>query len=178
MIDEELFPLVIAEYERAREKHGPFNYPFGTGSDALWTITEQVRALVDAKENVGTLTCSEVLLEETLEVLSEKDPAALKAELIQVASVALAWASRIEKAPARSFDNQPPPVPGRLHHKHRPFDSLPRTAANTIARTWDTLSVSEKDLLRRQGWKPDDRPGYAINDRAGMLKPIHQILDP
>lgn len=110
MIDQRLFMQVLAEHHRQQKKHGPQNYPFGNGSDALAIIADQVKTLVGLKDDEGTTTWSEVLFEETLEVLAEKDPECLKAELIQVATVALAWASRIEGNPRRRFGSWEGPV--------------------------------------------------------------------
>lgn len=40
-----------------------------------------------------------ILLEEVYEALTEKDPTELRAELIQVAAVAMAWAEAIDRRP-------------------------------------------------------------------------------
>jgi hypothetical protein len=96
MIDPVLIQRVLEEHERQRKKHGPQRYANGTGSDHLWVMLDQVRTLCDHKTAEGTVTWLEVLAEEFLEVAAERDPQKLKAELIQVATVALAWASKLE----------------------------------------------------------------------------------
>lgn len=47
----------------------------------------------------GTLAWDGILLEEVYEALSESDPAKLRAELIQVAAVAVAWVEAIDRRP-------------------------------------------------------------------------------
>lgn len=107
MIDPELWAHVLAEHERQQKKHGPQDYRPGTGDDKLWALCQNVKELVGAKDDLGTTTWSEVLIEEVLEVVSETDPGNLKAELIQVATVCLAWASKIKGQPERRY---PDPV--------------------------------------------------------------------
>lgn len=97
MIDPKFFEDVLAEHERARAKHGQQKYPNGTGGDAqLWVILDQVRTLVSLRSDMRVVTWNEVLLEEYLEVANETDPVKLKAELIQVAHIALAWATKLD----------------------------------------------------------------------------------
>jgi hypothetical protein len=45
----------------------------------------------------GTLSWDGILLEEVYEALSELDPAKLRAELVQVAAVAVAWIEAIDR---------------------------------------------------------------------------------
>ena len=45
----------------------------------------------------GCLTWSLILLEEVMEALEERDPARLRAELVQVAAVAVQWAEAIDR---------------------------------------------------------------------------------
>lgn len=95
MIDPQLFENVLVEHARQQQKHGPQKYPNGTGSDKLWVMLDQVRTLCDHKTAEGTVTWLEVLAEEFLEVAAERDPSKLRVELVQVATVALAWASKL-----------------------------------------------------------------------------------
>lgn len=82
MIDPEMIERVLAEHDRQRAKHGPQRYPNGTGSDQLWVLLDNVRTLCDHKTEQGTVTWTEVLAEEFLEVAAERDEEKLKAELI------------------------------------------------------------------------------------------------
>ncbi|TDC67602.1 hypothetical protein [Streptomyces hainanensis] len=45
-----------------------------------------------------------ILLEEVYEALAEEDPAAVRAELVQVAAVAVAWIEAIDRRTARAED--------------------------------------------------------------------------
>lgn len=97
MIDPRLFDAVLREHQHQRDKHGPQMYPNGTGDDAqLWVVLDQIRSLVSLRTDMGVVTWNEVLLEEYLEVANERDPEKLKKELIQVATVALAWATKLD----------------------------------------------------------------------------------
>lgn len=86
--------------ERARQdaKWGEQNHPDGTGG--WWH--EQTSAML-AREACqkaaadGTLTWAHVLREEVYEALAEHDPAKLRAELVQVAAVAVAWIEAIDQ---------------------------------------------------------------------------------
>lgn len=99
---------VLAELadERARQdaKWGEQNHPDGTGPDIahgfLGRMDEharhaQLRAQGAAMD--GTLTWHLILLEEVYEGMAESDPVALRAELIQVAAVAVAWIEAIDR---------------------------------------------------------------------------------
>lgn len=48
---------------------------------------------------IGQLAWDGILLEEVFEALGETDPAALRAELVQVAAVAAAWVEAIDRRP-------------------------------------------------------------------------------
>lgn len=97
MIERQFFEAVLREHQHQREKHGPQMYPNGTGQDAqLWVILDQVRTLVSLRSDLKVVTWFEVLLEEVLEVGNEIDSQKLKSELIQVATVALAWATKLD----------------------------------------------------------------------------------
>jgi hypothetical protein len=82
-----------------------------TAQDARWGIQdisdgtgpERVEAADQAKKDVaeaareGRLTWRHILLEEVLETFAEDDPGALRAELIQVAAVAVKWAQALDR---------------------------------------------------------------------------------
>ena len=87
--------LFDVQMERRRQdmKWGVQNHPDGT--------SEYYRAYADeAREDCKRLNpvdWTAILLEETYEALSETDPIKLRAELIQVAAVAVAWAEAIDR---------------------------------------------------------------------------------
>ena len=85
--------------ERARqdEKWGEQNHPDGSGSDLQRYLAEQERDYCQRAFAVGRGTWRDVLAEEVAEALAEADPARLRAELLQVAAVAVAWVEAIDR---------------------------------------------------------------------------------
>lgn len=97
---------VLAERERQNVKWGEQNHPDGTGPNValpgIFTGTfRRMRCIAqdqtDHAARIGTLTYLDVLLEEVMEAAAEADPAALRAELVQVAAVAVAWVEAIDR---------------------------------------------------------------------------------
>lgn len=86
---------VMRETARAESIHAK-DYPDGT-SKQLTPLADQLRLLAQAKEDVGQVTWADVLAEETAEAISEEDPAKLRAELVQVASVATRWIASLDR---------------------------------------------------------------------------------
>lgn len=107
----------IAE-ERARQdaKWGEQNHPNGTGEHTTPVaeivrgkgnaivnyhyalgLAYQAKTATDQHAKEGTVTYADILLEEVFEALAESDPAALRAELVQVAAVAVAWVEKIDR---------------------------------------------------------------------------------
>lgn len=83
-------------------KWGEQNHPDGTGLDCPssgWLAASYRQDCQRAAED-GTLTWRHILREEYAEALAEDDPAKLRAELIQVAAVAAAWAEAIDRRPS------------------------------------------------------------------------------
>lgn len=112
--DVQQFPTVrvLSEVHGERQaqdaKWGQQNHPDGTGPDRVWAFTgpaayvaEQARANCQRLAGEGFVTWLDILLEEVAEALTEDDPAKLRAELIQVAAVAAAWAEAIDRRVAR-----------------------------------------------------------------------------
>lgn len=111
---------VLEEIKRARDKHGSnAALPDGTGklasvlndlhhtpgrSGSLYTKdNEDLEALAKARTDLahdeGTKTREMILTEEWAEAVAEEDPAALRAELIQVAAMAMDWVADIDVRP-------------------------------------------------------------------------------
>ena len=91
---------VQAERERQDAKWGEQNHPDGTGNKSQQDYAEQARKWCQAAFGSGYGTWSDVLAEEVAEVNAEREPAKLRAELIQVAAVAVAWVAAIDRRPA------------------------------------------------------------------------------
>lgn len=101
---------VSAERGRQFAKHGDqAHLPNGTGSWYDGVLARQARAATDAAAAAGTVTFRHILLEEVHEALAEGDDEALRAELIQVAAVAVQWAEAIDRrTPRREPITEPP----------------------------------------------------------------------
>lgn len=87
---------VADERRRQVKKWGLQTHPNGTGPE--WTaVADTAKALVDKSAATGESTWERILSEEILEAYSEKDPEALRAELVQVAAVAVQWIEDIDR---------------------------------------------------------------------------------
>lgn len=92
---------VMRERERQHAKWGEQNYPMGTGGFLLYEFMDAGASL--AKENCDVAfqekrgTFAHILWEEFTEVMEEDDPAKLRAELIQLAAVAVQMVEAIDR---------------------------------------------------------------------------------
>ena len=87
---------VVDERIRQDEKWGEQNHPDGTNS-TFRSAAEQAKQVCDYHHRHGTGTWRHILHEEVCEAFAESDPAKLRAELIQVAAVAVAWVEAIDR---------------------------------------------------------------------------------
>ncbi|MET7333044.1 NUDIX domain-containing protein [Nonomuraea sp. NPDC005650] len=71
--------------------------PDGTGHDGTAADCDRARSETEAAAGAGALTWRHVLAEEVLEAFAESDPERLRAELIQVAAVAVKWAQAVDR---------------------------------------------------------------------------------
>ena len=118
-------------------KWGEQNHPDGTaddwdtanGREAGATLVEATRAreACDRRFANGTGTWADILEEEYREALNEADPDRLRAELIQVAAVAVAWAQcRDPHLPDRRLVALPTrPTPSLRRRAHRTTAARP-----------------------------------------------------
>lgn len=90
---------LIAERARQDAKWGPQNHPDGTGGPGRIHDADEARAECKRQFAEGTGTWLDILDEEVAEAYAESDPAKLRAELIQVAAVAVAWIEAIDRRP-------------------------------------------------------------------------------
>lgn len=101
-------PLADIAKERMAQdkKFGEQNHPDGTGNIfpvaryGTYTAPEAAElARYDCNEAAkgGYLEWRHILLEEVFEAIAESDPELLRAELIQVAAVAVAWVEHIDR---------------------------------------------------------------------------------
>ncbi|KFU82915.1 hypothetical protein SAMN04489729_4256 [Amycolatopsis lurida] len=111
--DAATFPVLVeVAEERGRQdaKWGRQDHADGTGPDEpnqvrfCVTVAEAAdfaRWRTDLAARHDAPTFADLLTEETFEALAEKDPAALRAELVQVAAVAVCWIEAIDRRAAR-----------------------------------------------------------------------------
>ncbi|MDF3309785.1 hypothetical protein P3H15_32725 [Rhodococcus sp. T2V] len=90
--------LVEVEMERARQddKWGEQNHPDGTGP-GYQKHAHAARRRCKAAAEFGLVSFKDILDEEVNEAYAEDDPARLRAELIQVAAVAVAWVEKLDR---------------------------------------------------------------------------------
>jgi len=91
---------VLAERVRQDERWGEQNHPDGTGDRRWVDVANVIRGEVDDDARFGRTNWNGVLREEVFEALAESDPAKLRAELIQVAAVTVAWVESIDRRAA------------------------------------------------------------------------------
>lgn len=96
-------PMVHAAAEMLRErvrqdaKWGEQNHPDGTGRRCDQVSAHAQREACERAFREGWGSWSSILRAEVAEAFAESDPTLLRAELIQVAAVAVAWAEAIDR---------------------------------------------------------------------------------
>jgi hypothetical protein len=95
---------IAGERTRQDAKFGEQNHPDGTGNKSQQDLAEDARKWCESAFGSGYGTWSDVLAEEVAEANAERDPARLRAELVQVAAVACAWIEAIDRRTARAED--------------------------------------------------------------------------
>lgn len=109
---------VLAERARQDAKWGEQNHRDGTGPrrtpldrigaqldgpleyETAQHLANAAKEATDVHAKRGTVTWTDILLEEVFEALAEGDSTRLRAELIQVAAVAVQWAEAIDRRSA------------------------------------------------------------------------------
>jgi hypothetical protein len=75
------------------------DHPDGTGIGHYQEMATYYRAICQRHADQGTVTWTDIFLEEVYEVLAESDPAKIRAELIQAIAVGAAWVEGIDRRP-------------------------------------------------------------------------------
>lgn len=96
---------ILVERQRQDDRWGEQNHPDGTGPRIIDRVSmrqlsyarERAREVYEEHARKRTITWRDILLEEVYEALAEGEPETLRAELIQVAAVAAAWAEAIDR---------------------------------------------------------------------------------
>lgn len=95
---------VVRERARQDVKWGQQNHTDGTGERVevipLWDgvdFADFAKKSTDFAARAGVVTWRDILLEEVAEAFAESDPDLLRAELVQVAAVAVQWVEAIDR---------------------------------------------------------------------------------
>jgi hypothetical protein len=92
----EILEDIRVERQRQLETWGVQCLADGTSADYELTAVK-AQKLCERQHKDGTLQWLTVLAEEFLEAAAETDPVKLRAELVQVAAVAVAWIEDLDK---------------------------------------------------------------------------------
>ncbi|MFE3762304.1 hypothetical protein ACFXPI_11125 [Streptomyces sp. NPDC059104] len=91
---------VDAERARQLARFGDQRHPDGTGNVGQQEYAESARRWCQDAFGCGYGTWADVLDKKVAEAKAERDPARLRAELIQVSAVCAAWVSDLDRRPA------------------------------------------------------------------------------
>ncbi|WP_223167374.1 NUDIX hydrolase [Nonomuraea sp. SYSU D8015] len=91
---------VAAERAAQDEMWGMQELPDGTGGGRTAADSGRARQETETAAGDGTLTWRHILAEEVLEAFAEADRDRLRAELVQVAAVAVKWIQSLDRRPA------------------------------------------------------------------------------
>lgn len=93
-----IYTEISAERDRQDAKFGEQNHPDGIDTDETSVmIADQWRDMVNHRLAAGTVSWTDILFEEAHEATVEADPAKLRAEVVQIAAVAVAWLECIDR---------------------------------------------------------------------------------
>jgi hypothetical protein len=106
VVTDRVLSEVLAERIRQDDRWGEQNHPDGTGSKHQGEAAALARMACEDAFGSGYGSWCHVLFEETWEALAESDPARLRAELLQVAAVAVAWVEAIDRRSAADTTGQ------------------------------------------------------------------------
>ncbi|MBU3865541.1 hypothetical protein KN815_16085 [Streptomyces sp. 4503] len=98
--------LAEVDAERVRQDllFGEQNHPDGTGGAFLVKMAHVLRAACQEAADQGQLTWRRILMEECGEAFAETDPYLLRAELVQIIAVGIAWIQAIDRRTAVGAD--------------------------------------------------------------------------
>lgn len=136
---------ILDEAGNQVDKWGVQAHPDGTGGQAAERIAEAAKAACDSDAKFGRTTWKGILDEEVKEAFAESNPIPLRAELIQVAAVALSWVRDIDSRPAE----------GAPRERHERSYIGPKGVGTFHIGTDGAASLSEEllhDILTRAGY--------------------------
>lgn len=88
------------ERQRQRDKWGDDSaddHPDGTSARNYGDVANMARTMTNAAAIGGAATWRHIIMEELYEALAAVDPVRLRAELVQVAAVAVSWIEAIDR---------------------------------------------------------------------------------
>lgn len=89
---------ILAEFDRNNARWGDQSHLLdGTSEAHFRRAADHHRQQCQTQARYGTVNWGDILLEEVYEALAEEDPVKLRAELVQVGAVALAWVEAIDR---------------------------------------------------------------------------------
>lgn len=88
---------VIVERRAQQAKWGVQDLPNGTGGREFDRAADRAKLKCEGAFKAGIGTYRHILAEEVAEAFAESDPEKLRAELVQVAAVAIAWLEKLER---------------------------------------------------------------------------------
>lgn len=97
---------IDAERQAQLAKWGDQQHPDGTALAGDDLRAENAREVCQAMARRGETTWRGILAEEVAEAFAEKDPHALRTELIQCAAVIQAWVADIDRRAVAEFEAQ------------------------------------------------------------------------
>lgn len=154
---------VADERLRAEEKFPGQHLPDGTeDTEERRHAADVARVFTKRAAADGTVTWAMVLREEFLEALAETDPARLRAELIQIANVAVRWAEDIDRGEQRGHHAPPDPDAGPYHPRDdqgaaEAYDFMTSRGATpkTAQEEWNATVAALPFPCRATGWCPE-----------------------
>jgi hypothetical protein len=102
--DTKVLGEIAAERARQDEKWGEQNHPDGTGDYPEIIDADVARMACEGAAEGGYLDWLHILREEVAEAFAESAPDKLRAELVQVAAVAVAWVEAIDRRTPHALD--------------------------------------------------------------------------
>lgn len=132
---------IDAERQRQLAKFGEQHHPDGTGNVSQQEYADVKRRWCEDAFGSGYGTWADILAEEVAEAEAERDPAKLRAELVQVAAVCAAWVADIDSRAAGTgpaAEEQPAEACAKCRQPFDPadtrFDGAARYASTPYCR--------------------------------------------
>lgn len=94
---ERVLAQIVEERKAQDEKWGEQNHPDGTGLNYWAAEARLIQGVNEEHATAGASNWCDILYEEVCEAFAEAEPEKLRAELVQVAAVAVQWIEAIDR---------------------------------------------------------------------------------